>query len=223
MQKNLNYDFDKSIHRFGAWSSLVIYVMMMGIPILISYMCGYFPDFSALASPLTTLLILMLAAQACELVAFPPMFGPGALYMCYVTGNVTQLKIPSLLAALKATNIETGTQEASAIAMVSVGVSSITTMVIIALGLIFMLPLTPVLQSPELKPVFDNVVPALYGALLGVRILSSPKDSVISFVICIVGMHALNIPQSFMMLICMAIMIAKGKLSYDKTKKNKAE
>ena len=37
--------------------------------------------------------------------------------------------------------------------------------VILALGVLLLIPLQPVLQSPALQPAFDNVVPALFGAM----------------------------------------------------------
>jgi len=37
--------------------------------------------------------------------------------------------------------------------------------VVLALGVLLLVPLQPVLSSPVLTPAFDNVVPALFGAL----------------------------------------------------------
>ena len=39
------------------------------------------------------------------------------------------------------------------------------TIVILALGVLALVPLQPVLQSPALQPAFANVVPALFGAM----------------------------------------------------------
>ena len=43
--------------------------------------------------------------------------------------------------------------------------SSLVTIVILALGVLLLQPLQPLLQSPVLQPAFDNVVPALFGAM----------------------------------------------------------
>ena len=40
-----------------------------------------------------------------------------------------------------------------------------TTTAVIAIGVLLLIPLRPVLSSPVLAPAFNNVVPALFGAL----------------------------------------------------------
>ncbi|MFA9381226.1 MAG: hypothetical protein ACERKO_09205, partial [Acetanaerobacterium sp.] len=44
-------------------------------------------------------------------------------------------------------------------------VSSITTTLIIIAGVLLLIPLTPLLESPALKPAFDNILPSLFGGL----------------------------------------------------------
>ena len=39
------------------------------------------------------------------------------------------------------------------------------TILVLAFGVLLLTPLRPVLQSPVLRPAFDQVVPALFGAL----------------------------------------------------------
>ena len=39
------------------------------------------------------------------------------------------------------------------------------TIVVLAIGVMILIPLQPILQAPVLQPAFDNVVPALFGAL----------------------------------------------------------
>jgi hypothetical protein len=39
------------------------------------------------------------------------------------------------------------------------------TAVLLAVGVVLLLPLQPLLQNPALQPAFDNVVPALFGAM----------------------------------------------------------
>ena len=84
--------------------------------------------------------------------------------MTYITGNLQNQKIPCALSAMSIAGIEAGSEKANAVSVVAVAVSSITTTVIIALGIVLMQPLTPVLNSAVLAPAFSNVVPAIFGA-----------------------------------------------------------
>ena len=51
------------------------------------------------------------------------------------------------------------------ISTIAIAVSSIVTTVIIALGVLLIVPLQPILEAPILKPAFDQMLPALFGAL----------------------------------------------------------
>ena len=73
----------------------------------------------------------------------------------------------------------------------SVASSAIFTTLVIVVGVVLMIPLRPVLENPVLVPAFDNVVPALFGAL-GLKYFSkSPKIAVV--------------PVLFMTLLCVLV------------------
>lgn len=215
---NVNNIFDKSIHRFGIISGTFILLMMLAIPVLVSLVCGYFPNFISILPTIGLLGFTLLTAFFVEMVTYPSILGPGSLYMCYVTGNLINLKLPCAVASMEASNVKTGTAEGNAVAMVAVGVSSIVTMVIIFLGLIFMTPLEPIFQSASLKPVFDNVIPAMFGGLVGAKMLSDWKHCTIAIGICMIGTFIFKINQNYVMLICMVILLIISRISYNKAK-----
>ena len=51
------------------------------------------------------------------------------------------------------------------ISTLSIATSSLVTILVLAAGVLLLQPLQPVLQSETLAPAFDNVVPALFGAM----------------------------------------------------------
>ena len=91
-------------------------------------------------------------------------------------------------------------------------VSSITTTIIIALGILLMTPLKPVLNSEFLAPAFNNVVPAIFGALAGMWFLKEVKVSVASILICILGLLVLKIDMQWVLLggIVLTVLVARG-------------
>ena len=155
--------------------------------------------------------ILMASYVLSEMIAFPPILGPGSLYLTYITGNLQNQKIPCALSAMSIAGIEAGSEKANAVSVVAVAVSSITTTVIIALGIVLMQPLTPVLNSAVLAPAFSNVVPAIFGALAGLWLLKEFKVSVVSVVLCLLGILVLKIDLQWVLLggIALTIIIAR--------------
>ncbi|MBP5224017.1 MAG: hypothetical protein J6Z38_00320, partial [Lachnospiraceae bacterium] len=61
--------------------------------------------------------------------------------------------------------VKSGTPENEILSTLSIATSSLVTILVLAAGVILMIPLQPVLQSPALQPAFETVVPALFGAM----------------------------------------------------------
>ena len=69
-------------------------------------------------------------------------------------------------------------EEGEVISTIAIAVSSIVTTLIIVVGVICIVPLTPVLESPVLVPAFDIILPALFGGLAVVFISKNLKLSI---------------------------------------------
>jgi len=115
-----------------------------------------------------------------EFLIYTPMLGAGGSYLAFVTGNLINMKIPCMMNARGITDAEAGSPESEIVSTLSIAASAVTTTVVIALGVLLLIPLQPVLSSPVLAPAFDNVVPALFGALAyqyfrkGIKIVAIP-------------------------------------------------
>ena len=60
---------------------------------------------------------------------------------------------------------QVGTPENDIVSTLSVATSSLVTTLVLAVGVLCLVPLRPVLENPALAPAFNNVIPALFGAL----------------------------------------------------------
>ena len=109
--------------------------------------------------------IIYYPTSVVEYLIYVPMLGPGASYLSFLTGNLANLKIPCAINAREMAEARVGTPENEIISTLSVATSSLVTVIVLAAGVLLLAPLQPVLSSPVLTPAFDNVVPALFGAL----------------------------------------------------------
>ena len=100
-----------------------------------------------------------------EVITYVPMLGAGGSYLSFVTGNISNLKLPCALNALESANVKAQSEEGEIVSTIAIAVSSIVTTVIIILGVILLVPLEPILSNPVLTPAFDQMLPALFGAL----------------------------------------------------------
>jgi hypothetical protein len=129
------------------------------------------PDWAAVGKGLLATAPMYWAVGVIETITYIPMLGAGGSYLSFVTGNISNLKLPCALTALENANVKAQSEEGEIISTIAIAVSSIVTTLIIILGVILIVPLAPILSSEVLKPAFDQMLPALFGAL-GVALIS---------------------------------------------------
>jgi hypothetical protein len=99
------------------------------------------------------------------MMTYSPLLGTSATYLAFITGNLVNLKVPCVMNATEICGTKIGTDENEVISTMAVAFSSITTVTILSLGVVMLIPLTPILQSDVLAPAFNWVISALFGAL----------------------------------------------------------
>ena len=169
MKKNLSYM--DSVHRDGTVWNLSVMVLLMAFPVTVAILFGVMPDWKALGLGLVATAPMYWAVGAIETVTYVPMLGAGGSYLSFVTGNISNLKLPCALNALEQNEVSATSEEGEVISTIAIATSSIVTTIIIIIGVICIVPLTPILEAPVLEPAFAQMLPALFGGL-GVAFVS---------------------------------------------------
>jgi len=169
MKKNLSYI--DSVHRDGRIWNIGMMILLMLFPITVAVLFGAAPDWKALGLGLVATAPMYWAVGIIETVTYVPMLGAGGSYLSFVTGNISNLKLPCAINALEQNEVSAGSEEGEIISTIAIATSSIVTTVIIIVGVICIVPLTPILESPILAPAFEQMLPALFGGL-GVAFVS---------------------------------------------------
>lgn len=153
-----------SIHRLGRISTAVALLALVGAPVIIWCIYG-FPTLNEVLTPTITLLVALAPTMMPEVISYAPILG-SASYMAFITGNVMNLKLPVAISAQNIINAEPNTSKADAVATMAIAISSIVTIVILALGVVLMTPLQPVLQSTAFQTASNYIIPALLGGMM---------------------------------------------------------
>lgn len=154
-----------SVHRDGKIWGISVAALIILVPVVLCFIFSAMPDWQALGKGLVATLPMYWAVGIIEIFTYVPMLGAGGTYLSFVTGNISNLKLPCAVDAMERAGTKPGTEEAEVISTISIAVSSIVTTVIIILGVIFIVPLQPILENPVLKPAFEMILPALFGGL----------------------------------------------------------
>ena len=164
-EKKKEYSYMDSVHRDGRIWNLVMMVVITMFPIVVGIIFSAMPDWAAVGKGLIATAPMYWAVGVVETITFIPMLGAGGSYLSFVTGNISNLKLPCALNALESAEVDVKSEEGEIVSTIAIAVSSIVTTLIIILGVILIIPLSPLLDNPTLKPAFDQLLPALFGAL----------------------------------------------------------
>lgn len=168
----------ESVHKMGRIWFLVAYAFIFLFPIV---SCIYFDAWPApkdLLGAAIGVVPLYWAVGVIEAFTYMPMLGAGGSYLGFITGNMSNLKVPVAMNAMDSVGAKQGTEEGEVISTIAIAISSIVTVIIIAIFVILMVPLSPFFSRPELQPAFNNVVPSLFGGLMVAYIVRDPKVAI---------------------------------------------
>ena len=168
-KKNMSYM--DSVHRDGRIWNIAMMILLILFPVSVAIIFGAEPDWVGVGLGLLSTAPMYWAVGVVEVITFIPMLGAGGSYLSFVTGNISNLKLPCAINALENANLDVKSEEGEVISTIAIATSSIVTTVIIIIGVILIVPLQPILEAPVLKPAFDQMLPALFGAL-GVALIS---------------------------------------------------
>lgn len=157
--------YNNRTHTIGRIASVIVLIMLVGAPFLMGTFLGVMPDLGAVAKGFLSVGLVWTVSSIVEYLIYTPMLGAGGGYLAFITGNLINMKIPCAVNARDQVGAKTGTPENEVISTLSIATSSLVTILVLAAGVMLLVPLQPVLQNPALQPAFANVVPALFGAM----------------------------------------------------------
>lgn len=176
--KNTNMSYMDRVHKDGRIWGIAVACVLFLFPISLSLIFGTMPDFGVLLKGIFATAPMYWAVGIVEIFTYVPMLGAGGTYLSFITGNISNLKLPCAIDAMERAGVKASDEEGEVISTIAIAVSSIVTTLIIVIGVICIVPLTPVLESPVLVPAFDMILPALFGGLAVVFISKNLKLSI---------------------------------------------
>lgn len=178
-------DYFDRVHKWGIIWNFGALIVLLCIPVSICSYLGAWPELDALLSIMPKLMGLYWLTAIVEVITYVPLLGPGGAYLSFVTGNITNLKLPCGLKAMEQAKVRANTEEGEVISTIAISISAIVTTVIIAVGVLAFgaTGSLELLTEGSLAPAFDYVLPALFGSLAAGYILKHWKVMIAPFVV----------------------------------------
>ena len=201
----------KNTDKYGKiwiWTAVVV---ILFVPIAICLYYNAWPEATAVLKGLLGVAPIYWTVGVIEVITYTPMLGTGGTYLAFVTGNLTSIKAPSALSAMENADVKPGSEEGEVISTIAIATSSIVTTIVIVIGVVALSALAPILNSPTLKPAFDNILPALFGGLAVVYVSKNWKLAIAPLVFMVVLFLLVpSLASSVGVLVPVGVLIALG-------------
>ncbi|MBQ9979705.1 MAG: hypothetical protein IJP23_01410 [Oscillospiraceae bacterium] len=222
-EKNLQFEkYNNRTHFYGRLASIITLVMLIAAPFVMGAVLGAMPNMAAFGKGFLAIGIVWFVSCIAEYLIYTPMLGAGGGYLAFITGNLINMKIPCAVNARDIVGAKSGTPENEIISTLSIATASLVTILVLAVGVVLLIPLQPVLQTPALQPAFDNVVPALFGAMAYKYYRKNMKTAIwplLVMSVLFILVPSLTGSTSFMIIPSGAIAIGIAYMRYRKNQK----
>ena len=204
-------NYMRDTDRYGKiwiWTAVVVVLM---VPVAACLRYNSWPELSGVLKGLLGVAPIYWTVGAIEVITYTPMLGTGGTYLAFVTGNLTSLKAPSALSAMENMGVKPGTEEGEVVSTIAIATSSIVTTLVLVVGVCILSVISPILDSPVLKPAFDNILPALFGGLAVVYVSKNVKLAITPLVFMVLLFLAVpSLASSVGVLVPVGILITLG-------------
>lgn len=209
--------YNERTHLFGRIGLTIGVLLLIAAPFMMGVSLNAMPNMTAFWKGFAQIAIIYIPSCIVEFLIYTPMLGAGGSYLGFITGNLINMKIPCALNARDIVGTKAGTPENDIVSTLSIATSSLVTTVVIALGVLLITPLRPVLEAEVLQPAYNNVVPALFGAMAyqyfrkGKNLVALPLIVMTLLFICVPSLIS---SVGFLMLLSGAITIGHAFLLF---------
>lgn len=186
MENKTDLTYRDRVHRFGRVWMFTGLALLMAVPTALCLFYNSWPPIVYVLKGCLGVVPIFWTVGTIEVLTYVPMLGTGGSYLGFITGNLSNLKVPCALSAMESANVKPGSEEGEVVSTIAIAVSSIVTTVIIAVGVLLLSQIRPFLESELMQPAFDNILPALFGGLAVVYISKNFKIALAPLIFMVV-------------------------------------
>ncbi|MDK2917519.1 MAG: hypothetical protein PWQ37_252 [Candidatus Petromonas sp.] len=218
--KEFNQVWFKPVTKVGMWTLLTAAILSFLPSIYLYLVHGAAPSFSTALKAWGMIATLYGAFYVVEPISYYSILGLSGTYLSFLSGNISNLRLPCAGMALEVTDTKPGTKEAEVISTLGITGSVITNLIGVTLAA-FVGTMLIKLFPPALADAFRNyTVPAILGAVFGQFAFKYPKLAVIGIGIPVLLRYTTG--MSAWMLIIAAVFgtIGIARILYNKENKS---
>ncbi|MDU5082194.1 hypothetical protein [uncultured Tissierella sp.] len=166
MEKNNHYDgvYLPYIIKWGKITGWLGILLSFGPALVLAVIYKLLPPVSAIITAFIAIASAAGINWVVEPISYFPIVGVPGTYMAFITGNISNLRIPAAAVSQNVAGVEPGTKEGTIIATLGMAISVIVNIVILALGVFAGAAILELLPESVVVS-FNYLLPALFGAI----------------------------------------------------------
>ena len=172
-------EFIKPIVRWGSITCILVALLSLAPPLYMYFVHNIMPPASAILEGFIAIGSIFIVFWIIEPVSYFPMLGIAGTYMSFLSGNISNLRLPCSMIAQEAAGVEQGTDEAAIISVIGIGCSIIVNLAILFIGIIIGTKLIESV-SPTVRESFSYLVPAVFGGVFSLFAMKNYRLAVIA-------------------------------------------
>ena len=192
MKENFySLEYLPKMHRIGKIIGVVAVLASFMPALTLGVVYGLWPDMAALGTAALSAIASFGVLWFVEPLSYYPVVGPVGTYMAFVSGNISNMRIPCASMAQISAEVEPGSDKGSIIATIGMGVSIVINTLVLTVGVIAGSSILSMLPA-SVVGALNYLLPALFGALLVQFGMKNKSHTVLMLVIGILLNIAIN-------------------------------
>ena len=192
MKENFySLEYLPKMHRIGKIIGVLAVLVSFMPALTLGVVYGLWPDMAALGTAAVSAIASFGVLWFVEPLSYYPVVGPVGTYMAFVSGNISNMRIPCASMAQISAEVEPGSDKGSIIATIGMGVSIVINTLVLTVGVIAGSSILSMLPA-SVVGALNYLLPALFGALLVQFGMKNKSHTVLMLVIGILLNIAIN-------------------------------
>ena len=192
MKENFySLEYLPKMHRIGKIIGVLAVLASFMPALTLGVVYGLWPDMVALGTAAVSAIASFGVLWFVEPLSYYPVVGPVGTYMAFVSGNISNMRIPCASMAQISAEVEPGSDKGSIIATIGMGVSIVINTLVLTVGVIAGSSILSMLPA-SVVGALNYLLPALFGALLVQFGMKNKSHTVLMLVIGILLNIAIN-------------------------------
>ena len=220
-----NNEYMPKMNRIGKITGFLGVILSFSPALVLAMVYGLLPDWGALGRAFALAAVSFGILWFIEPISYFPILGPVGTYMAFLSGNISNMRVPCASMAQVAAGVDPGTEKGSVIATIGMATSIVINTTILTLGVILGSKVLSMLPA-SITGALAYLLPALFGALFVQFAMKNLKTGVILIVFAVLLNLAIKfgwfkwLPGSSMYLSILACVIVAVVVAMVTTKKN---